>query len=114
MYLRGDTGFTCICCTVDEKEPKGRDGTRKMAQVGTIQVPAVRWGGRWMTELSHLDDCEEWQELTGYKPTTAYQVARALNLGRALPVPPEGRQFEFGSRLEIDGTSTLLVRCVEV
>lgn len=86
-----------------------------MAQVGTIQVPHVRWGGRWSSELKRAGATvgEDWTELTGYKKTTGYQVARSLNLGAALPEPPEGKRFEFGAREERDGTSTLLVRVVE-
>jgi hypothetical protein len=84
-----------------------------MAQVGTIQVPHVRWGGRWSSELRKAEVGEDWTELVAYKKTTGYQVARSLNLGAALPEPPEGKRFEFGSREERDGSSTLLVRVVE-
>jgi hypothetical protein len=51
-------------------------------------------------------------ELAEYGRTTGYQVARALNLGTALPEAPEGKRFEFGARVESDG-SVLLVRCVD-
>ncbi len=86
-----------------------------MSQVGVIAVPKVRWGGRWAKELGTLEGSEvaDWEVLATYNQTTAYQVARALNLGAALPDPPEGKVFEFGSRVESDGTSTLLVRTVD-
>jgi hypothetical protein len=86
-----------------------------MAQTGVIQVPHVRWGGRWSTELKKLSGPvgSEFQELAEYKKTTAYQVARQLNLGAALPKLPDGQRYEFGAREESDGTSTLLVRIVE-
>lgn len=80
-----------------------------------IRVPKLRWGGRWLTALNDLDEpCDDWRELTSYAGTSSYQVARSLNLAQALPEPPKGRAFEFGSRSEPDGSSTLLVRCVAV
>jgi len=85
----------------------------EMAEVGVIQVPHVRWGGRWSSGLQGLEECEDWQEIAEYAGTTSYQVARALNLGASLPEPPEGKRFEFGSRPDAGGGSTLLVRCVD-
>lgn len=106
MYRVGRAHFLCVGQGVIGFE---------MAQVGQIQVPHVRWGGRWAGVLKRSEVGEEWTELvTEYKPTTAYQVARSLNLGGSLPAPPAGQRFEFGSRLNRDGTSTLLVRVVDV
>ena len=87
-----------------------------MAEIGVIQVPRVRWGGKWMEGLKRITVAEEqagdWEEVADYAGTSAYQVARALNLGVAVPAPPEGYNWEFGSRREKSGRSTLLVRVV--
>jgi hypothetical protein len=85
-----------------------------MGRVGEVRVPRARWGGRWFKRLAKLGCSEEWTELADYASTSSYQVARSLNIGAALPEPPAGKRFEFGSRLETDGGSTLLVRCVDV
>lgn len=93
-----------------------------MAEVGVIQVPRVRWGGRWAAALRHLAGpgketvsfTGDWFELSEYAGTSAYQVARALNLGSEIPSPPEGKKWEFGSRREKSGKSTLLVRAVDL
>lgn len=92
----------------------------RMAEVGVIQVPRVRWGGRWAAALGRLagrlgpDQDSEWHELSEYAGTSAYQVARALNLGSEIPEAPAGKKWEFGSRREKSGKSTLLVRTVDL
>jgi hypothetical protein len=76
-----------------------------------VRSPHIRWGGKWKSALERLEPTEEWQELTEYAKTSAYQVARALNLGAELPEPPEGMMWEFGSIEATDKTkSTLFAR----
>lgn len=86
--------------------------------MAVVQAPHVRWGGRWASKLrqSLADGVlgSGWTELTEYKKTTGYQVARSLNLGAALPEPPEGKQFEFGFSETDDGNGSVLsVRLVD-
>lgn len=78
--------------------------------MGAIRTPHIRWGGKWKAALERLEVSREWQEVTEYSKTSAYQVARSLNLGAELPTVDDGSVLEFGSRANTDGTSTLLVR----
>lgn len=83
----------------------------------SVQAPHVRWGGRWSSKLRQLladgNLSGGWTELTEYKKTTGYQVARSLNLGAALPEPPAGKQFEFGFEETGEDGSALFVRLVD-
>jgi len=64
-----------------------------MAEVGVVTVPRARWGGRWAKALEVFvgsAGSSDWTELCEYAGTSAYQVARALNLG---PFPKLGDNF---------------------
>lgn len=76
-----------------------------------IRAPHIRWGGKWKSALEKIEPTEEWQEVTEYAKTSAYQVARALNLAVELPPVDDGQELEFGSLESTDKTkSTLFVR----
>jgi hypothetical protein len=88
-------------------------------RVGDVRTPHAKWGGRWLGELrsaveeGRVKEGKRWVKIAEYAGTTGYQVARSLNLGAALPAPPDGKAFEFGAREYDDGTSTVVVRLVD-
>ena len=70
-----------------------------------MRVPRPRWGGAWLAKLAEVPDDGEFHEVVpDYGPTSAYQVARQLNMASVLP---EGR-FEFGAQVSEDGERSVL------
>lgn len=88
--------------------------------MGKVQVPQTRWGGRWKIAMAELGEGsgegeereDGWVEMCDYGRTVGYQVARALNMGAALPDAGAGKRWEFGVDVG-EGRSTLLVRRVD-
>lgn len=75
-----------------------------------VKVPHARWGGRWLRPLTDIAAQEpdgNFYVLTPYKKTTAYQVARELNMLSQLPAG----EFVFGV-VETAGGSELVVQRV--
>lgn len=62
-----------------------------------VRVPHARWGGRWLGPLLQVsetvdEDDSSFRFLAEYGTTSAYQVARELNLISSLPAG----KWEFG------------------
>lgn len=96
---------------------------------GEIREPKIRWGGRWLigegvdgaggggagsklAGLAALERDGEWHDVAVYGPTSAYQVARSLNLASALP-PGKYRfasQVREGAGEDGEDVSVLMAR----
>lgn len=81
----------------------------KKVSTKDVKVPHARWGGRWLRPLRDFSELEpdgEFYSLITYKKTTAYQVARELNMLSQLPAG----EYVFGVKESADQSELCVQR----